>query len=84
MIRRSYREVAQPPTPESVKGRDKRSADLFAEVQRWISTNPAFAHLPEGDPWLIQAVLYCRSRKLPASRILGVRDQLMQRWGQDA
>lgn len=75
MIRRSYREIHQPVVHD--QHRPKRSADVFAHVEQLIAER--FADVPEGCPHLRNAILYCRSRGLPVSRVLDVRQQMIDR-----
>ena len=74
MIRRSY-ESLQAPVVDSE--RPQRSADVFAAVEQLVAER--FADLPEGCPHLRNAILYCRSRNLPVSRVRDVREQMMER-----
>lgn len=74
MIRRSYSSL-QAPVVDSQQ--PKRSADVFAAVEQLVAER--FADLPEGCPHLRNAILYCRSRNLPVSRVRDVREQMMER-----
>ena len=74
MIRRSYQSL-QAPVVDSQ--RPKRSADVFAAVEQLVAER--FSDLPEGCPHLRNAILYCRSRNLPVSRVRDVREQMMER-----
>lgn len=78
MMRRSYREVQQS-APPLVPGKrpEQRSKEVFAQVEAFIASRPELAAIEPGCPHLRMAVLYCRSRKLPASQILEVRKQMM-------
>lgn len=74
MIRRSYAAL-QAPVVDS--GRPKRSSEIFAAVEELIAER--FPDVPEGCPHLRNAILYCRSRGLPVSRVLDVRQQMIDR-----
>lgn len=74
MIRRGYQSLQAP--VERVE-RSKRSSEVFAAVEELIAER--FADLPEGCPHLRNAILYCRSRGLPVSRVRDVREQMMER-----
>ena len=74
MIRRSYQSLQAPVVDGQ---RPKRSADVFAAVEQLVAER--FADLPEGCPHLRNAILYCRSRNLPVSRVRDVREQMMER-----
>jgi hypothetical protein len=50
---------------------------VFAAVEQLIAER--FADLPDGCPHLRNAILYCRSRNLPVSRVRDVREQMMER-----
>lgn len=76
MIRRSYGSL-QAPVVDSQ--RPKRSSDVFAAVEQLVAER--FADLPDGCPHLRNAILYCRSRGLPISRVRDVREQMMARAG---
>jgi hypothetical protein len=74
VIRRSYSSL-QAPVVDSQ--RPRRSADVFAAVEQLVAER--FADLPDGCPHLRNAILYCRSRNLPVSRVRDVREQMMER-----
>jgi hypothetical protein len=74
VIRRSYQSLQAPVVDAE---RPKRSADVFAAVEQLIQER--FQDLPDGCPHLRNAILYCRSRNLPVSRVRDVREQMMER-----
>lgn len=79
MKKRSYRELQQPPASlRPVRRPEQRSKDIFAQVEQFIASRPELARIEPGCPHLRNAVLYCRSRKLPASQILKVREQMLE------
>lgn len=78
MKRRGYQEVQQSMSPMGrAKHPEERSREVFAQVERFIASRPELARIEPGCPHLRLAVLYCRSRKLPASQILKVREQMI-------
>jgi hypothetical protein len=76
VIRNSYRSLQDPVVDAE---RPKRSADVFRHVEELIASRPEFRDLPDGCPHLRNAILYCRSRKLPISQVLDVRQQMIER-----
>lgn len=74
MIRRSYSSLQ---APVQQQPRRRSSSDVFAAVEQLVEHH--FADLPEGCPHLRNAILYCRSRNLPVSRVRDVREQMMER-----
>jgi len=80
MSYRTLQEQGRVEVERSYRSRDRRSSDLFADVERFIASRREFDEMPEGDPHLRSAVLYCRSKGLPVGAILTVRKQIEQRW----
>lgn len=76
MIRRSYRELQGAPPEGRARRPEERSREIFEQVERFIASRPELARIEPGCPYLRRAVLYCRANKLPASRILDIRDQM--------
>ena len=76
----TYRELQEQGRVELERSKDQRSRSIFDSVEDFISSRREFDDLPAGDPHLRNAVLYCRSRKMPVGAILTVRKQMVNRW----